>query len=156
MPIPEHNDDGLLPPGEWEASWDEIEKRFGTNFRRREIIAGLRHVADQLRAHGVKRLWLDGSFTSDKLRPNDVDVVYEIEPGADETDWHDVGPSRRQHMKKYHRVDLWRYPSWQPPKGHVGPSEAANLITIKEYFESTEDGTPRGLVLLRLEDDDQE
>lgn len=133
-----------------------MREHFAYNFRRREILTGLQHVADQLRAHGVQEIWVDGSFVTDKTRPDDADVVYAIPPGGDEADWSDVGPSRRSHMKKYHRVDLWRLPSPQPAKSLA----RGGLITIKEFFETDEDGNARGLLHLDLrregDIDDQE
>lgn len=160
MAIPEFEAGGQLPPGDWEAGWDEIEQRFAYNFRRREILAGLRHVVELLVQHGVTEIWLDGSFVTDRIRPNDVDVVYAISPGEDDADWDDVGPARRRYVKDLHRVDLWRYPSWQRKKGDrfkFGPITPNNRITIKQYFESDRDETPCGLVQLVLgREDDQE
>lgn len=155
--IPELTD-GRLPPGDWKVSWHEIETTFAYNFRRREILAGLKHVCAQLRGHGVRTVWIDGSFVTDKVRPDDADVVYQLEVGGDDSDWDDVGPGRRKHMKKYHRVDLWRFPSYQPSKSAAG--NVGGQITIKEFFESDEDGNPRGLLQVDLTEevgvDDQE
>jgi hypothetical protein len=159
MALPEFKENGSLPEGEWDAGWEEIEQRFGGNFRRREIIAGLKHVVEQLRRHGVTHIWIDGSFATDKQRPNDADVVYAVPPGGDDEDWADVGPSRRRHLKRFHRVDLWRYPSWRPAKSGAGVhNPAGGRITIKEFFESDADGVPRGLIRLEVEggNDDQE
>jgi hypothetical protein len=151
MVLPDFDDSGYLPSGEWEAGWSEVEERFAYNFRRREILAGLKHVVGQLRTHGVSIVWLDGSFATDKIRPGDADVVYQLDPGGDDSDWPDVGPSRRTHMKKYHRVDLWRFPAWQPPKNPTATLGASHPMTIKEYFESDTDGKPRGLIRLRMD-----
>jgi hypothetical protein len=151
MALPDFEDSGYLPSGEWEADWDEVEERFAYNYRRREIFVGLKHVVDQLRAHGVSIVWLDGSFATDKIRPGDADVVYQVDPSSDDSDWADVGPSRRAHMKKYHRVDLWRFPGWQNSKNTTAALGASSRITIKEFFESDADGNPRGLVRLRMD-----
>jgi predicted nucleotidyltransferase len=55
------------------------------------VIAGLKHVVEQRRRHGVTHIWIDGSFATDKQRPNDADVVYAVPPGGDDEDWADVG-----------------------------------------------------------------
>jgi len=39
---------GLLPPGEHEASWDEVEERFGWNERRRAMLDGLSEALELL------------------------------------------------------------------------------------------------------------
>lgn len=44
--------------------------------RRPMLIAGLLHFLNDLAATKVKcEVWIDGSFTTDKLEPNDVDVL---------------------------------------------------------------------------------
>jgi hypothetical protein len=44
-------------------------------------VESLTLLVDLARRAGVKRLVIDGSFTTDRLEPNDVDCVLLIEPG---------------------------------------------------------------------------
>lgn len=77
MPIPPLDDaTGYLPAGDHRGTWDELVERFGGTYGRRQILQGLRFVLDQLRSRGVTLVWIDGSFTTDKPRPRDVDVIY--------------------------------------------------------------------------------
>jgi hypothetical protein len=144
MPIPEIDDaTGYLPGGTYDATLDEVRDRFAYNYRRREIFSGLEHVLGLLRARGVTVLWLGGSFVTAKMRPGDVDVVYVPPAGADPEEWDDLSFARHDHIKQHHRVDLWPYPSPQLKKGNP-----FQQVTIKEYFESDEDGFPKGMIHL--------
>ncbi len=74
--IPEFGHDGYLPEGLYLSSEAEITFRFGTSTRtRRRLILRVRrwiYIASQVRA---RRLFIDGSFITSKLDPNDVDAV---------------------------------------------------------------------------------
>jgi hypothetical protein len=93
MPIPDFNDDGVLPPhnGNPEARADmspfpvttlEICQKLGTTPERRTILSGFLQFRASLARIGVTTgfQWLDGSFVEDIERlesraPNDLDVV---------------------------------------------------------------------------------
>ena len=76
--IPEFREDGWLPAGHWQTTWEEIEARFAGESvsRRAAILEKLVSWRDSLRAHGVKgRLILNGSFVSAKESPGDCDCL---------------------------------------------------------------------------------
>jgi len=84
MPIPVLNNIGELPPGEYGVTLDEIEYRFGrTNPKRRALMRGLRRAAENLAQAGVRKIWIDGRFVTDKKRPNDIDGVWEAHEHID-------------------------------------------------------------------------
>jgi hypothetical protein len=144
LPIPELDPDtGLLPPGDHKASLDEIESRFGfESLRRRQIFQGLRLVIRHLSELGVREFYVNGSFTTSKDRPKDVDVIYRVPEGSDPTSWGKYAPGNRKPLRKETRVDLLpntaRGTAFGPP--------------IKDYFSTDDDDQPKGLVLLALED----
>jgi hypothetical protein len=77
--IPAFREDGWLPEGHWQATWEEIEARFaGEPGSRRQVIQEkLVSWRDSLRAHRVTgRLILDGSFISAKESPGDCDCLF--------------------------------------------------------------------------------
>jgi len=47
----------------------ELVERFGTNERRREILAGLLRALQALKAAGCRRAYVDGSFVTSKEVP---------------------------------------------------------------------------------------
>ena|SRR5437867_2405026 len=79
MPIPALNENGFLPPGVHECSLDEIRTRFGSfqsTDRRPKLFATLLvFVAEARASEIVVALLINGSFTSDKPDPNDIDLV---------------------------------------------------------------------------------
>lgn len=80
MPVPKLDDYGLLPPGVWDCTLDEIAARFATNEHRRGLWSGLlAFLASEYRPSGlVCPVWIDGSFTRSKLLPEDIDVVLDL------------------------------------------------------------------------------
>lgn len=141
-------DTGYLSPGEQSATLDEIEGELASNFRRREIMAGLRHVVTELVEGGARNIWIDGSFVTSKERPGDVDVVYEPPAGVDVMTSSGVFSfARRGELKKYRKVDLWPHPSLQPRKFGSGN------IPIVEWWQSDINGNRKGIIKLQLEVD---
>jgi predicted nucleotidyltransferase len=80
--IPALDDDGYLPPGIHSATLDEIEARFGRESELRQVqMESIRWLVDLARRAGVVRIVVNGSFTTGRLEPNDVDCALLIEPG---------------------------------------------------------------------------
>ena len=75
--LPDFDDVGNLPPGVHDAIWDEIVQRFGWTSRRRELLAGLKVALELLREAGCRRVFVNGSFVTDKNEPGDVDVAWD-------------------------------------------------------------------------------
>ena len=82
--IPSFDERGNLPPGIHPATWDEIVERYATNERREQLLDGLRTAIESLHAAGCSRVYLDGSFITDKELPGDFDAYWEggsVDPG---------------------------------------------------------------------------
>ena len=79
MPVPALNEDGFLPPGIHDCTLDEIRGRFGafqSIDRRPRLFATLLAFVAEARASGiVVALVINGSFTTGKPDPNDIDLV---------------------------------------------------------------------------------
>ena len=74
MPIPNLEANGELPVGIHIATVEEVEDRFGkTNDRRKLLMNGLKNALEQFEKVEVKKVFVDGSFTTDKDEPNDID-----------------------------------------------------------------------------------
>lgn len=70
----------LLPPGIHDVHEPELGnhflKKFPTSTTRAKLVNGLQRYIALLKSHGVKfELWIDGSFTTEKVDPNDIDLV---------------------------------------------------------------------------------
>jgi hypothetical protein len=68
---------GYLPPGIHAVDWAEFQTRFGWNANRHRLLEQLEAALLLLRAAGCSRAWVNGSFTTAKEEPEDVDVLYE-------------------------------------------------------------------------------
>ena len=78
--IPGFDQHGYLPPGVHRATLDEIDQRFGTRSElRRAQVESIRWIVETAKKAGVKRIILDGSFTTDLAEPNDVDCLLLID-----------------------------------------------------------------------------
>jgi len=81
--LPPLTHEGLLPPGDYAPARAEFERPFvyvGNAARRAEIYAGWNRHRNQLQQDGLApsaRELLDGSFTSSRWDPRDIDIVVE-------------------------------------------------------------------------------
>src|ERR1039457_4077309 len=87
MPIPPLNADGLLPPGIFDCSLEEVRDRFGSfqiSNQRRQLFARPEDLFGAMQRSGLfKALLVDGSFVTVKHAPNDIDLVAVLLPGHD-------------------------------------------------------------------------
>jgi hypothetical protein len=79
MPIPELNEDGVLPVGIYDCTLDEIGERFGcfqTTDRRVYLFENLCALVNEERTAGIAiEMIINGSFVTDKPEPNDIDLL---------------------------------------------------------------------------------
>ena len=74
--IPSFDESGLLPPGVHAATLAEIAARFGSASELRRVqMESIRWMVETAARAGVRRIVLNGSFTTDTMEPNDVDCV---------------------------------------------------------------------------------
>jgi len=67
----------VLPPGVHDATIEEIEARFATSDHRKHIFSGFRNGVTALRRAGCRKIFLDGSFVTEKPIPGDFDVCWD-------------------------------------------------------------------------------
>jgi hypothetical protein len=74
MPIPKLDLNGALPPGEHVVTLKEVEDEFGRESEKRKVLMmGLKKAVKNFKAAKVSFILLDGSFTTSKSEPNDID-----------------------------------------------------------------------------------
>ena len=141
MPIPEFEDaTENLPPGVYDATLDEVQQRFATNRRRVEIFRGLEFVCHGLSVHGVRAIWVDGSYVTRRLRPSDVDIIFNAPPDYG-PHWGLLHSNHRETLHNLHRVDLLTGDT-------VGSAQLP--IPIIHYFQQDRDGNPKGILRVKL------
>lgn len=144
--IPDFDLRGLLPKGKFRASWQEIEKRFGDNRRRRQLLRGLKDALELLKAAGCHRVYLDGSFVTAKKSPNDIDVCWDIDgvdPISLDSVFFDFSNGRAAQRARF---GAEFFPAQAPQR----------LKTFLDFFQIDKDtGRPKGIIELLLDDQDK-
>ena len=67
----------VLPPGVHDATIEEVEARFATSDHRKRIFSGFRNGVTALRKAGCRKIFLDGSFVTEKPIPGDFDACWD-------------------------------------------------------------------------------
>ena len=108
---------GYLPPGVHEATLSEVVERFGTNTPRRQVLASrLQELVNLARETSkLQRLFIWGSFVTDKLFPRDLDVFLLMQEGFDR-----------------------EFSALSPPQRYVFEHESARLLFEADIFWATE------------------
>jgi hypothetical protein len=75
--LPPFNEMGNLPAGIYEITWAEFVDRFGFNSHRQNLISGLQAALVLLAQANCQRVYLGGSFVSNKEYPHDFDGCYD-------------------------------------------------------------------------------
>ncbi|MBN4080678.1 hypothetical protein JYT31_03335 [Beggiatoa alba] len=141
MAIPMLQENGELPPGEHQASLDEVETVYGSSTdRRKRLIRGLRDAANNFELSGVRKLWIDGSFITDKEKPNDIDGCWEYLSCVDIKKLDPVFLASRMEMKKKYGLDFFI----------SNIIEAESALPFPKFFQVNRDGDPKGIIVVKL------
>jgi hypothetical protein len=134
---------GKLPPGEHEATWEEVARRFGTTAQRQRLLPGLRTALDALARAGCRRVWLNGSFVTAKEAPQDFDLCWDrsgVEPHRLDPVLLDLTGKRAAQHARF--------------GGAVWPAdfvvESGNTILTDFQRDYRNDDRPKGIVVIDL------
>lgn len=149
MSIPTLMASGELPPGIHMATIAEVESAFGqSNDRRRLLLKGLKEAIAVFKLANVSKIFVDGSFTSDKEEPNDIDGCWSVE-GVDEQlldqrFWDFETPAEfeknRKEIKNEYGIDFFIAEIIEGGSGKPFP----------EFFQTNRDGDPKGIIQINL------
>lgn len=142
--IPSFDERGNLLPGIHPATWDEIVERYATTEHRATMLDGFGEAVASLRDARCSRVYLNGSFVTEKEAPGDFDACWEVS-GVDPDlldpvllDFSD----RRAAQKARYGGELFPAQVAAEPGGTV----------FLEYFQrDRQTGEPKGIVALDLE-----
>lgn len=134
----------MLPPGIHTATLEEVRDKLGWGLRRRNLLDRLEVALRLMKNCGIERVYLDGSFVTEKDRPGDIDCCYDVPSGATNLrmmypiwPW---TPANRAMSKMMYGAEL--APSRAPARASGQP--------YIEFFQRDDRGRPRGIVLLEL------
>lgn len=139
--IPEFTDSGFLPEGIHSATLEEFEKRFAIFDRsdqRLRVFEKLEALIIEAWKSGIVfRIYVAGSFVTDKPEPNDFDCILVLDSAI-------VGQELRPHQ--YNLVS--RRMARRMYGGDVVPvlDGSQPLHEYLAFFQTTRDGEPMGIV----------
>jgi hypothetical protein len=145
MAIPSFQTNGNLPLGIHTATWQEVEKSLAFNERRQELLSGLKLACQILKLVGCRKIYIDGSFATNKEYPGDFDVCWE----DDEVDFKnlkDLDPvlldfrNKRAAQKAKYGGELF-------PSSYQADSSGKTFL---DFFQEDRDGNPKGIVAVDL------
>lgn len=131
----------MLPEGEHPCAWDEVVERFGWNARRRALLDGLAEALELLQSAGCRRVWLNGSFVTDKDEPGDVDAAWDtkgVDLDAIDPVFLDLSAGR---SAQKHRFGGEFFPN---------VTEAGSGLTFVDFFQNERNGLRKGIVVVDL------
>ncbi|MCP5060243.1 MAG: hypothetical protein GY937_26380 [bacterium] len=143
MVIPDFDENGLLPPGIHACSWREVEHRYGSNRHRRELLAGLKAALLALKRAGCGRVYVDGSFVTDKNVPEDFDGCWDpmgVDPNKLDPVLLNFDNQRAQQKAKY-RGEMF------VASENAVPRHRKRFL---DFFQQTREGEPKGILSLNL------
>lgn len=142
--------DGELPPGVNIATLKELETEFGlVSPKRIALMVGLKAAVANFKSAGVTSIYVDGSFTTKKLDPNDIDGCWSASgiidlSKLDKIFW-DVQTSgdRRSNlpkMKATYGLDFYI----------AEGTETGSGLKFPDFFQHTKNGKKKGIVKINL------
>ena len=144
--IPRFTNEGLLPPGVHETDVGELREKIGWGRKRQGLLEGLEEALELMASCGATRVYLDGSFVTDKDRPNDIDGCYDLAEDVTAEDLERLAPifppspSNRAEAKRRFGVDF--FPAAATELGSGQP--------FLRFFQTDREGRERGVLSVEL------
>ena len=155
--IPDFTSDGLLPPGDYEVTLDELRASIlvegpadasacpaWDSVWRRHLVDNLAVLVEQLWHVGITDIFVDGSFAEDKDHPNDIDGYFvcdlmrlasgDLERELNLLDPHKIwtwDPASRRPYRGYSKKQL---PMWHQYRVEFYPHFSGLLSGIKDRY----------------------
>lgn len=76
--LPEFDNKGNLPVGIHKTKWPEFIERYSHNHYRKRLIKEMSSAFKNLKKAGCTTVFTDGSFVTDKQKPNDYDGCLDV------------------------------------------------------------------------------
>jgi hypothetical protein len=143
-PIPGFNDDGNLPQGTYRATLSEIANRFvqPRRMRRQALTNTLVKFITFVLGYGPTEIFIDGSYTTAKLLPSDVDIAVVFPPSFDleGNSWRFLNKSDLTEKMGVHLFKL-------------GIDQDSIARFIQDWTTDLASGQPKGIVYLEIDRD---
>ena len=145
MSLPSFDTNGNWPAGIHSCTWEEARSTLAFNSRRETLFALLQRACEILKQAGCDKIYIGGSFATNKKTPGDFDVCWK----DDNVDF--------ELLEKLDPVflDIKDDCAAQKAKygGEMFPASTPTSIdgrTHLEFFQQDRDGNPKGIVEISL------
>jgi hypothetical protein len=148
----------LLPLGYHPMSIGGLRRlcvdRFPHSITRPRIMSGLEDIVQHLNGSGMRAdLWINGSFTTEKVNPEDVDLVARMMG----SDWIKATPSQKSALQRLntnnfidsHRCDTYAFVEYETAQGMGERGEWDKAYWLRQFGFSRGD-EPKGLAVIKL------
>lgn len=140
---------GNLHPGVHRLTWLEFKQNYGYNNTRPKLLGGLLRLARNLKIAGCRTIFVNGSFVTNKQHPGDYDACWDA-TGVDATK---VSPLLLDFSERGPALSKLEF------GGDIRP----DMVTVHdcvmpflEFFQRDKEGHRKGIVSIRLQEDNLE
>ena len=149
--LPAFDRAGYLPAGMHGASFPDFAARYGGSSRRRKLVGRLEIALADLHAAGWSRVYIGGSFVSDKAKPGDVDILVPRQAGVEWTTLFSV--AKRERAADLHFYGARKIVTNALTK-QITPAQRAAWALRKpdflQFFSQNRAGKQVGMVVVEL------
>ena len=137
---------GNLSEGIHLSTWEDIQEIFAFNERRQELLRGLKRACESLKLAGCPRIYIGGSFATNKEFPGDFDFCWESE-GVDRAYLQELDPvffdfsNKRAAQKAKYGGEFFRANTIAEP---------VSGKTYLEFFQEDRNGNLKGIIAVEL------
>ena len=137
---------GNLVAGIHFCTWQDIQEIFAFNERRQELLRGLKRACESLKLAGCPRIYIGGSFATNKEFPGDFDFCWESE-GVDRAYLQELDPvffdfsNKRAAQKAKYGGEFFRANTIAEP---------VSGKTYLEFFQEDRNGNLKGIIAVEL------
>ncbi len=136
---------GTLPSGIHAATWPQIKELLAFNPRRQELLAGLKRACEPLQQAGCSRIYIGGSFATNKEFPGDFDVCWE-DDNVDFGKLQALDPVLLD-FKNQRAAQKAKYGGELFPASSVASADGQTFL---EFFQQGRDGNSKGIIAIDL------
>jgi hypothetical protein len=135
----------MLLPGIYIVPWSEFVSDYSFSLRRQYLFAGMKRAFIHFKNAGCKRIYIDGSFVTKKVEPNDYDVCWDV----DGVNFNLLDPMfHRDLCMGTQKHKLVYYGEFYP----APVIEGGSGLTFLDFFQTDrETGKRKGIIMIELE-----
>jgi hypothetical protein len=140
----------LIPADVIEISRDVFEETFIFSYQRAEIYGQFKQMVSAIKELGVRHfdVWIDGSFATLKVAPEDIDVICFIDWTSYET--HEI--KLRLLRSKFENVDVYFVKSY-PPEHPSYFLTNFDIADWRSFFSRDRHNYKKGILNLTISDE---